>query len=395
MAFRIAAWVLAVLIGAAAANIGRAQDITEEQRRELERIATLGYITASEPAHVVAGVTVHDADACDGYTIYVSRGYPGAFLIDMSGRILHVWREYESKEWARAWIYPDGGILAMSSQPARLARFDRNSNLLWTYGGTGLDAHHDFRVLADGRVYVLMRSAQILDWLRETPLMAETLCILEPDGEDVRVIDCIPISEAFRDSEYADMLHADWFLDEDDPFHTNSLEILDGRVPHPAFGSGNILLSIRNMDCLAVLDPKKRAIVWVSRGPWQRQHEARVTTSGYVLLFDNRTFDGQSRIVKYDVVANEVVWSYTSHGFYSLAAGAVQQLPNGNMLVTESQDGRLLEVTLDGRVVWEYLNPRTMDDEKPIVVRLARGYRVPYDYFERSFGEYLSSRSEK
>lgn len=76
------------------------------------------------------------------------------------------------------------------------------------------------------------------------------------------------------------------------------------------------------MDCLAVLDPEECEIVWVSRGRWQRQPEARVTPSGYVLLFDNRTFDGQSRIVKYDVPNDAIVWSYAADGFYSLGAGA-------------------------------------------------------------------------
>ena len=86
----------------------------------------------------------------------------------------------------------------------------------------------------------------------------------------------------------------------------------------------------------------------------------------------------------------EIIWQHPAN-----RPQDVWQLPNGNMLVTESQDGRLFEVTLDGRVVWEYLNPRTMDDEKPIVVRFARGYRVPYDYFAGSFGQYLSALPER
>jgi hypothetical protein len=392
MRLRNAVWVLALLIGAAAAGTGRAQDVTEEQRRELERIATLGYVTGSERAPVVAGVTVHDPDAYDGYTIYVSRGYPGAFLIDMDGRILHVWQEKGSKEWARAWAYPNGDVLAISDSPARLAKFDRDSNLVWTYGGPDLAAHHDFQVQPDGRVYVLMRRARFLDWLSESPLLEDMVCILEPDGEAVRVTDCVSIPEAFRDSEYAYMLSAEWFMEGGDPFHTNSVEVLDGRVPHPAFRSGNVLLSIRNMDCLAVLDPREREIVWVSRGRWQRQHEARVTPSGYVLLFDNREFDGQSRVVKYDAAEDDVVWSYTSEGFYSAGAGAQQLLPNGNLLITESQEGRLFEVALDGRLVWEYLNPRRIGGQEPIVVLFARGYRAPYDYFTGDFAEYLAAR---
>jgi hypothetical protein len=394
MQLRTAAWVVVALVWAAISGADPYDDVTEEQREELERIATLGYVTGSERAPNAAGVTIRDSAACEGYTLYVSRGYPGAFLIDADGQVLHTWREDGPKEWTRAWVYPNGDILSISAYPARLAKFDRDSNLLWTYGDDHLRAHHDFQVQPDGSIYVLMRRARFLTWLRETPLQEDMVCILVPVGHAVRVADCISVAEAFRDSEYASMLSADWFMDEGDPFHCNSVEVLDGRVPHPAFRAGNVLLSIRNMDCLAVLDPEQRAIVWVSRGPWQRQHEARVTPSGYVVLFDNRTFDGLSRVVKYDVRNDEIIWSYSDDGFYSLGTGSEQLLRNGNVLITESQKGRIFEITLDGRVVWEYLNPMRIDDDETIV-GFTRAYRIAEDYFDGAFGRRLAAGGQR
>jgi hypothetical protein len=386
---RIPACALAIAVGVAVLGHGQDAGLTDEQRRELERIATLGYVAASDPAPADVGVTVHDPDACPGYTLYVTRGHPGAFLIDMDGRVVHSWREDGPREWVRAWVDPDGSILGISADPARLAKLDSESNLLWTYGGTDLAAHHDFRVEPDGTIYVLMRRPRQLEWLREAPLQVDMLCVLVPDGEAVRVADCLSIPEAFRDSEYAHMLRADWFMEGGDPFHTNSVEVLDGRIRHPAFRAGNVLVSIRNMDCLAVLDLEERAVAWVSRGRWQRQHEARVTPEGRVLLFDNRTFDGLSRVVEYDVAKDEIVWSYSEDDFYSLGAGAQQLLPNGNVLVTESQKGRLFEVTPSGRVVWEFINPKRLEEGR-LIVQFTRAYRVPYDYFEDAFGGRMS-----
>lgn len=43
--------------------------------------------------------------------------------------------------------------------------------------------------------------------------------------------------------------------------------------------------------------------------------------------------------------------------FYSSYISATQRLPNGNMLITEGSDGRLIEVTPDHKIVWEYINP--------------------------------------
>ena len=55
----------------------------------------------------------------------------------------------------------------------------------------------------------------------------------------------------------------------------------------------------------------------------------------------------------------EIVWSYRADGFYSLVVSGAQRLPNGNTLITEGDHGRLIEVSTDGEVVWEFVNPDT------------------------------------
>ena len=56
----------------------------------------------------------------------------------------------------------------------------------------------------------------------------------------------------------------------------------------------------------------------------------------------------------------EVVWKYEEPtSFWSDFASGVQRQPNGNTLIAESQNGRIFEVTPEGEVVWEYINPVT------------------------------------
>ncbi len=43
--------------------------------------------------------------------------------------------------------------------------------------------------------------------------------------------------------------------------------------------------------------------------------------------------------------------------FFSPRIGNAKRLPNGNTLITESSFGRFFEVTREGEVVWEYVNP--------------------------------------
>lgn len=366
--------------------------LTEEQRRELERIATLGYVTEGDPIPQSTGVTVHGDDAFDGYTVYVSRDHAGAFVVDMDGRTVHSWFESEPENWTRACVYADGSVLGISSHPARLVKLDPDSREVWTYGGINLKAHHDVRVEPEGRIYALVRHARVIPWFQwDGGMNDDLIVVLEPNGDSVVEVDRVSILEAFRESEYAELLSEPWFL-SNDPLHANSIEVLDGRIAHPAFCSGNILLSLRNIDALAVLDLNQHEIVWFNRGLWQRQHEARVTDEGLIILFDNRKHDGQSRVVEYDVLADEIVWSYTSEGFYSSGAGAQQRLRNDNTLITESQKGRVFEISRDGRVVWDYISPRRHRGGDT-VVRVPRAFRLPHGYFTSSFRERLRQES--
>jgi hypothetical protein len=58
-----------------------------------------------------------------------------------------------------------------------------------------------------------------------------------------------------------------------------------------------------------------------------------------------------------------------------------QVLPNGNVLVTESLGGRVLEVARDDKkVVWEYVNGLGEIDGAPRVGLVTHAERVPEGY---------------
>jgi len=88
--------------------------------------------------------------------------------------------------------------------------------------------------------------------------------------------------------------------------------------------------------------------------------------------------DAKTEVKLPDPVTLELVWSYSSPRFFSTNISSAQRLPNGNTLVTEGAGGRLFEVTTEGAVVWEYMNPlfagpRSSND-------VYRGYRLPYGW---------------
>ena len=82
----------------------------------------------------------------------------------------------------------------------------------------------------------------------------------------------------------------------------------------------------------------------------------------------------------------EIVWIYETDGyanlrFFSKSMGTQQRLPNGNTLICEGMTGRVFEVTYEGEMVWEYVNPFYGPDERfGNANRLFRAYRYDADF---------------
>jgi hypothetical protein len=366
--------------------------LTDEQRAEMERLESIGYLTGSEPAGERSGVTVHNpALAGAGLNLVVSGHRPWAALMEMDGSLVHEWslgfdEAWPGREtpegttgdeyWRRVLLLDDGGVVAIH-EGLGLVRLDRNSRLVWAREG---GYHHDLERTADGGFCVLDREASIVPRLsRDEPVLEDFIAYLDADGNVVRRFSVL---EAMERSPHAAILaRMDW---SGDIFHTNTIEILDGRLAgeSPAFREGNLLISILMLDTVAVVDHESETVVWAIPGMWRQQHQPTVLESGRMLVFDNKFRSEASRVVELDPFSQEVVWSYegtADRPFYSETCGSNQRLPSGNTLITESDFGRAFEVTPDGTIVWEYVSPFRAGPDGEFVATLFEAVRIPPD----------------
>jgi len=139
--------------------------------------------------------------------------------------------------------------------------------------------------------------------------------------------------------------------------HGNSLQELP---------DGDILASFRPTSTVARISRKTGKILWKLGPPMVAgQHAPTLLANGNVLIFDNgvhRLDDSMpySRVIEVNPATNQIVWKYQDKpawNFFSPRMGLAQRLPNGNTLITESSFGRFFEVTSQGEIVWEYVNP--------------------------------------
>jgi hypothetical protein len=373
----------------------------ERARRDLppedrESLLSLPYLAGYEPAPGKANVTLHEEGlASPGLNLVVSGHAPGATLMDMEGRPLHEWRfdfrelwperRQASRFWRRARVFPNGEVLGISDWVGMI-KLDRDSNLLWAHAG---GSHHDVFIAEDGRLFVLDHKRGVIPRVHpERPVRDDFITILDPEG---RVLRSFSILEAFERSSYAPLL--DRIEPRGDILHTNTISVLDGRFArrHPAFREGNVLISVRELDTIAIVDVDSESVAWALTGQWHRQHEPVFLDDGRLLLFDNRGAGGYARVIELDPLTQEIFWEYRGDPDQPLESpelGSCQRLPNGNTLITESTHGRAVEVTRDHRTVWEYVNPHRAGENNELIATLFEVSRLPYDFTETPFWDH-------
>ena len=130
--------------------------------------------------------------------------------------------------------------------------------------------------------------------------------------------------------------------------------------------NGDITVSFRNISQVITVSRTTGEIVWkLGSPPVSGQHGPTPLPNGNLLIFDNgpHRFDNRfpySRVLEIDVATKEIVWRYQEarvNDFFSPNISNAQRLSNGNTLINEGLFGRLFEVTAEGEVVWEYVNP--------------------------------------
>jgi hypothetical protein len=342
---------------------------------------------------------------CDGFTLCMWGKGSQAVLIDMRGEVVHSWHVPFSKIWSDpphlrgpiddasvyfndGYVYPNGDIVVVIEGPTDvrnasngfgLAKLDKDGHVLWKYAET---CHHDVDVGDDGLIYAIVNETvwtvpKGLERI-QIPCLVDVIHVISPDGKTLKKV---PVLEAIHDSPYAALLGVYErprtmmgeapptqgqppemsALQDDlrnrDVLHTNAVHVLNRSlaVTFPMFKAGQLLISPRSLDAIAVLDLDSGKVVWAARGPWRAQHDPSFLDNGHLLVFDNLGSHRGSRVLEYDVQTQAFPWVYpgeTGKPFLSKIRGMAQRLRNGNTLVVNSVGGEILEVTPGQEVVW-------------------------------------------
>jgi len=177
-----------------------------------------------------------------------------------------------------------------------------------------------------------------------------------------------------------------------DTLHLNDIEVFPSTMTPGLFKAGDVMLSIRNVNGVFVFDPADN---WRLKFSWAdriiRQHDPDFMDGDHITILDNhnittRELGGSSKVVKVNAVTRqqEIVFEGTpAIPFFTPVMGKHQWLSNGNLLISESVPGRVIEVTPQHGLAWEYLN-LSGDGYTGIVSGVER---LKPDYDENFFAE--------
>ena len=321
------------------------------------------------------GLTAHNPEkAFPGYTLYAPMFADGTvYLLDMAGNEVHSWKaplppgdygyllpngnlfyggKVKDETWDRfpAWKNFKGGVIL---------EVDWNGNVLWEHHDQ--NHHHDARrTPSGGAIYLTVE-----------PVPAEVAAKVKggvpgADGDGMWADLIVEVDAAGnRVWEWSAYQHLDFQKDvvtfndhRDEWSHGNTV------VPLP---DDRVMVSFRNLSTVGIIDKKSGDWVWrLGYETLAQQHDPSMLPNGNILIYDNGTHRQHdpmpaSRVIEVDPKTNEIVWEYRDtppHNFFSPYISGARRLANGNTLITEGMYGRMFQVTPDGDVVWEYINPR-------------------------------------
>ena len=202
----------------------------------------------------------------------------------------------------------------MNFDGAGMVKIDRCSRLIWR---VPLETHHAVDVAPDGEIFApgrhkLRQVGPELPGVRTAEdgfVWDDSVVRLAADGS---ILAETPLLERLLASGHAAELYGNGLAipelpDYDDPLHLNDVEVLraDMAAAFPQFAAGDLLVSMRNINAIAVLDGTTLLVKWWRTGPFLRQHDPDFLPNGHILVFDNRLGGrdrrfGESRIVEID-----------------------------------------------------------------------------------------------
>ncbi|KAA9132662.1 hypothetical protein F3N42_05440 [Marinihelvus fidelis] len=311
----------------------------------------------------------------------------GAIVLDPDGKLVNVWQlGQEDVPWEARLdrnvsphgfdIAPDGAIVVGFDGGTQLAAYEWCGDLRWRRQG---GFHHSADIGDDNELWAWGNVDTDVMWGKY---------MVKLDFATGEVLDQIHINDLVSANPEVGVLsirqldNADGSVWMKEPWHANDIDPLPRAYAdaYPMFEAGDLMVSFRSLDLIAVFDPVTHKLKWWRSGFVRRQHDPDWNADGTITVFNNNMHRGLSSIVEIDpkTYQHETVMPGQPYNFYTWRRGKHQRMDDGGFLVTSTEQGRVFEVDAEGNIVFDFIN--VYEGEGSYLV-LSEAFFLPEDFF--------------
>jgi hypothetical protein len=275
-----------------------------------------------------------------------SRGQPDAYIFDTDGDV--VW-------WSSSALYGDANgtssahlswdaksLWVMTTSTSKILCISMDGLMTTDYSNVIKKADHDFTPLPDGAIAIIL-----------APTVSggpRSIVEMKPDGTVTTVVP--DLATLYRAPAHPNAIH---YYPADDSYTVGDRAT-----------NTNLFVKFKRNGALVWqvggTNPLGKSLALVGLTPWKVNHGHHLTPDGRFLFFNNGGTTGSldmPRVVELalDETANTATktFEYQFTGT-ATALGDAERLPNGNVLVTFSFGGKIMEVDRSGAIVQSFAN---------------------------------------
>ena len=216
-------------------------------------------------------------------------------------------------------LLPSGNILTLLPRKG-VYEINRNKQVVWSYIDPRVS--HDADRLPNGNTLVAFGSMDTLSDAQAKEV-----------SSDGKVVWSWYAGDSFNVAPYASISNEGWT-------HANAVSRLE---------NGNTLISLRNFNFIAEVNPQGNLVRKIGEGVVTSQHDPAVLPNGNILLA-NQALPHEA--MELDPGSRNILWRFPIRERSSLPLRDANRLANGNTLITAAD--RIIEVTKDKEVVWQF-----------------------------------------
>ena len=310
----------------------------------------------------------------------------GALLLDDQGHLVHTWEIHEddldweistppSRKFPHGFVlFKDGSLAFVFDGGRSIQRFDWCSQRIWA---TQSRTDHSLEKDAQGGLWTVGYPDTVARYDSKSGHLLKKLSLKKVMKKNLK-IDPLGIRQKDRARS------STWIRGGGSYFHLNDADPLPQSLDKafPQFNQGDLLISARSLNLIFVLDPNSQKIKWWRSGGWRRQHDPDWNATGTITLYNNNMHRQTSSIIEINptLYTQHELFDGSKGQFYSWMRGKHQLLPNGHLLITSPQQGRIFEVNQKGEIVFEFLN--VYEQTHKVNILVSEGKWLDLNYFD-------------